>query len=72
MDLSLLRQCTSSQGGGPYLKVSAIDDGQGDNTTRKKEPSPRPGVQEGFMAASVCRHESTEVEGNPRCHRKQK
>jgi len=42
-------------------RVSAIDDSQEYTTTGKKN-LPRRVTQEGFMAASVCRHEQTNVE----------
>jgi hypothetical protein len=41
--------------------VSAIDDSQ-EKPPRAKKILPRRVTQEGFMAASVCRHEQTNVE----------
>ena len=43
-------------------RVTAIDHRQEDTAAGNKKPSLRRVVQEGFMAASVCRHERTNVE----------
>jgi hypothetical protein len=51
--------------------VSALDESQDKNTTGKKKPSPRRVAQEGFMAASVCRQEQTDVDVDLRFRRQQ-
>jgi hypothetical protein len=48
-----------------HSRSSAIDARQEDTAAGNKKPSLRRMVQEGFMAASVCHHGRTNVDGDP-------